>query len=60
MKYLIFENQEAANQRNNEEAIRRGCHGVTQYWWSMTEVDGQYKLSIGEDILQEGEEAIEE
>ena len=59
MKYLIFETQVAAEQRDHEEAVRRGCAGVTQYWWGISELESGFGLAVGEDPLQDGEEASE-
>ena len=59
MKYLIFETKEAAEQRDHEEAVRRGCTGTTQYWWGVTELESGFGLAVGEDQLQDDEEASE-
>ncbi len=34
MKILIIENP---SERSHEEAMKRGCNGVTQYWWSFND-----------------------
>jgi hypothetical protein len=59
MKYLIFSTKELAEQRDHEEAVRRGCEGTTQYWWGVAELTSGFGLAVGEDPLQAGEEAVE-
>jgi hypothetical protein len=57
MKYLIFNTQQTAEQRNHNEAINRGCNGVTQYWWGMINhpTQSQWAIAVGNDNLQNGE-----
>ena len=48
MKYLVFNTEEAAANRTNQEAIARGCGGTsTKYWWVNRETqDNKFALLI--------------
>lgn len=60
MKYLVFDSESAADSRNHEEAIRRGCcNGITLYWWEKREIEGKVGLAVGDDNLQNGETTID-
>lgn len=50
MKYLVFNTEEAAANRTNQEAIARGCGGTsTKYWWVNRETqDNKFALLIPE------------
>lgn len=65
MYYKIFDRLDDAMAFSGREAMRRGCSGTTQYWWSwkMHPTDGRCALlsdtkhdetwvdSLGEDWL---------
>jgi hypothetical protein len=60
MKCLQFDTLEAAQQRNTQEAIARGCTGdVTAQWWSMREQNNKFYLVVNDDALLEGEVAVD-
>jgi hypothetical protein len=57
MRYLPFDTEQAARERNMIEAIRRGCDMVTsRYWWpTVSGTDGKV-LDVGDgDGLSEEE-----
>lgn len=59
MRTLQFDTQEQAIQRNQAEAVSRGCNGnVTSSWWSMYEQGGKWYLDVGDDAILEGEVTI--
>jgi hypothetical protein len=46
---ITYETQEEAEEANHEEAIARGCAGVTKFWWPMLEnEDGTWSLVVDE------------
>jgi hypothetical protein len=55
MNALLFQTQADAEIRNHEEAVSRGCTGVTHYWWPMTEYEGQWALLVNGDPVRETE-----
>jgi len=60
MLCLRFDTLEQADQRNHEEATRRGCTGnVTCEWWQVREQDGKVYLIINNDEVLEGEVVVE-
>jgi hypothetical protein len=49
MMLLPFDNEQAAQERNMIEAIRRGCDMVTtRYWWPMVEHGQGWALAVGD------------
>ncbi len=49
MMLLPFDTEQAANERNIIEAIRRGCDMVTtRYWWPMVEYSDGWALDVGD------------
>jgi hypothetical protein len=57
MRYLPFDTEQAAQERNVIEAIRRGCDMVTtREWWPMVEYGDGWALDVGDgDGLSEEE-----
>ena len=52
MRYLPFDTEQAAQERNMIEAIRRGCDMVTtRYWWPMVEIGGKFGLIVDENEI---------
>jgi hypothetical protein len=52
---ITYETQEEAEEANHEEAIARGCAGVTQFWWPMLEnADGTWSLIVDDPAPEEG------
>ena len=51
MKALVFNTKELAETQSNAEALRRGCSGVTSYWWPIREMaNGQYAMMVEDDL----------
>jgi hypothetical protein len=49
MMLLPFTTEQAAQERNMIEAIRRGCDMVTtRYWWPMVEHGDGWALAVGD------------
>jgi hypothetical protein len=57
MRYLPFDTEQAAQERNMIEAIRRGCDMVTsRYWWPTVDGTEGKVLNVGDgDGLSEEE-----
>jgi hypothetical protein len=57
MRYLPFDTEQAARERNMIEAFRRGCDMVTsQYWWPTVDGTDGKVLNVGDgDGLSEEE-----
>ena len=52
MRYLVFDTEQAAKDRNMVEARRRGCDMVTtRYWWPMVEIGGKFGLIVDENEI---------
>ena len=57
MRIIVFNSLKDAVERNHEEAVKRGCDGVTQYWWPLRihPTRTEYALCVGEDEVNSNE-----
>ena len=47
---VLFDTYEEAYNLSNGEAIRRGCHGTTKFWWSIVQTnDDRFAVLVGDD-----------
>lgn len=49
--YKIYSTVYGAKRASHNEAVKRGCSGTTQYWWSwITHEDGRAALRSSEQV----------
>lgn len=47
----LFDTELQAIKFSNDEAIRRGCSGVTSYWWDVRQTtDEKFAVLVGNDL----------